>query len=137
MGDDWVSPKSRRLSRLPVPATGFRKTRVLSTFTASPLAQSYVRMEINDHEDYQESPAKIARCEKSKFRPSGPSVHAVEPRMLSQSLMQETSRFSLAPHQDSILSTPPQRRMNSRKSLAPDPYGIHIGGDCVNDFTSV
>lgn len=128
MGDEWGSPKSRRLSRLPVPITGFRKTRVLSNFTASPLAESCVRMEINDHEDYRESPAKLARCEKSKLRLVGPSAHAVEPRMLSQSLMQETRRFSLAPNHESILSTPPQRKMTSRKSLAPNPYGIHVGG---------
>lgn len=128
MGD---ALKNRRLSRLPIPIAGFKKTRVAATFTASPLVDHCHRMAIVDYHDdpghdVSESPAKMARLDqKARMKASRPSAHAK--MATEQPALQEVRRLSLAPRQDSLLSTPPQRKIVGRKSIAPNPYGMHIG----------
>ncbi len=131
MSDKYVRSPSRRLSKLPVPVSGFRRTKVLSTFTASPLAESYVRLDFKDRECVG-SPAKMPRFEltantvrRETICPSGNAI-AMNSQYHASYNFYEQRRMSLAPTHDSLLSTPPQRKIVSRKSLAPNPYGMHL-----------
>jgi len=105
---------------VPIPRT---RTRVASLFTASPLTQSYVNLHLSDHDESEnslpldeqpadESPAKKIRGQQSRPKPLG----------------LDNRRMSLAPRQDSLLATPPLRKMAPRKSLAPNPYGMYSSG---------
>lgn len=141
MEDAWISPKSRRLSRLPVPVAGFKKTKVTSTFTASPLAATIPRSERTmvietEGEDYEmmSSPAKIQKSSREAFKlPMSQSrrltVAPTDCMITSDQPPCEAAqrRYSLAPRLSSLLATPPQRLVNTRQSLAPNPYGMHTG----------
>lgn len=129
MSEQWDPTPSRRLSKLPVPVAGFRKTKMTSTFTASPLASSCNRLKIDEDQDeleYCESPAKLPR---SLAFPHNSNLFASPtPAMLQDhfTVHSETRRHSLAPaSRNSLLATPPQRK--PRKSLAPNAYGIYEG----------
>lgn len=130
MSDPFVRDP-RRLSRLPVPIAGFRKTRALSTFTASPRPESCILMDAvedaqRDEESRDDSPAKLVRLSqkaaRQKAAKAGPSINSW------MTVPCDTSRrFSLAHGRDSMIATPPQRKIVARKSMAPNPYGMHTG----------
>jgi hypothetical protein len=132
MSEQWNTP-SRRLSKLPMPVAGFRKTKMNATFTASPLVASYNHLKLNENDESAqsldgleayESPAKLPR---SAALPHNSNLFASPTLAMLQdhfAAPAENRRHSLAPAtRNSPLSTPPQRK--PRKSLAPNAYGIY------------
>lgn len=135
MSEQWNPTPSRRLSKLPVPVAGFRKTKMNATFTASPLASSYSHLKLNENDESAgsqdgleafESPAKLPRS--AALSHNSNLFASPTPTMLQDHFVAaaENRRHSLAPAtRNSPLSTPPQRK--PRKSLAPNAYGIYEG----------
>ena len=133
MSEQWNPTPSRRLSKLPLPIAGFRKTKMNSTFTASPLASSYNQLKLDENEESTEgrdglelfeSPAKLPRSVAFQHNSNlfaSPTLPMLQDHFAVHS---ETRRHTLAPApRNSLLSTPPQRK--PRKSLAPNAYGIY------------